>query len=32
MADPTVSRGNMKILVYEDCGDCITGILETDEV
>jgi hypothetical protein len=31
MADPTVSRGNMKILAYEDCGDCITGILETDD-
>ena len=31
MANPTASQGMVKILAYEDCGDCITGILETDE-
>ena len=31
MAHSTAGRGNIEILAYEDCGDRITGILETDD-
>ena len=31
MAYRTATQGSLKILAYEDCGDCIIGILETDE-
>jgi hypothetical protein len=31
MADPNANRRNIKILACEDCGDCITGILEADD-